>query len=385
MRVVGVFFAILVYVSLGITPSEDRLAAAHSGKGLLVSASDAQAGPAEYENLEAVLETSNGQIVLEFFPKEAPRHVEYFVKTARSGGYDGTAVHRLVKYGLIQGGDPLSKSPKERARYGTGGLNAGIPDEVNKNKHIPGAVSAVLASVRVGSNDVKPGSSGTQFFIVLNAGPAQANLDSTFTVFGRVVEGMDVASNISLSPASAAGVAVERIEIKKVTIREKTPTVDQMKAMRATIETSLGTVKLQLLPESAPGTARAFVHYVRSGMYEGTTVFRVSQKYFMEMGYLAEWPEASPNRTRQFALWPMPAEKSDVKQERGVVSMRQAQDSTTGWVFFMLSKDNPALDGKHVPFAKVIEGLDIVDKISEAEVDGDKPKQRIEIKKITVE
>jgi cyclophilin family peptidyl-prolyl cis-trans isomerase len=119
--------------------------------------------------------------------------------------------------------------------------------------------------------------------------------------------------------------------------------------------------------------------------YEGTTFFRVSQKYFLEGGYLGDWPQESPNRKRQFALWPMPAEKSDVKQERGVVSMRQAQDGTTGWVFFMLSKDNPALDGKHVPFAKVIEGLDVVDKISDAEVDGDKPKQRIEIKKITLQ
>jgi cyclophilin family peptidyl-prolyl cis-trans isomerase len=266
MRVVGVFFTILACMSFSAPPRGYHPASAHLGNGPEVIASVEQTGPGEYDNLEAVLDTSNGQIVIEFFPKDAPRHVEYFVKNARSGAYDGTTVHRLVKYGLIQGGDPLSKSPKERARYGTGGLNAGIPDEVNKNKHINGAVSAVLASVRAGSNDVKPGSSGTQFFIVLNAGPAQANLDSTFTVFGRVVEGMDVASNISLSPASAAGVAVERIEVKKVTIREKTPTVDQMKAMRATIETSLGNVTLRLLPESAPGTARAFVHYARSGM-----------------------------------------------------------------------------------------------------------------------
>jgi peptidyl-prolyl cis-trans isomerase B (cyclophilin B) len=245
-------------------------------------------------------------------------------------------------------------------------------------------VSAVLQAARPGSTDVKPGTSGSQFFIVLNAGPAQANLDSTFTVFGRVVEGMDVASNISTSPASSAGVAADRIEIKKVTIREKTPTLDQMKAMRATIETSLGTVKLQLLPEAAPNTARAFVRHARAGLYEGTTVFRVSQNYFLEVGYLGDWPQDSANRKRQFSLWPIPAEKSDVKQERGTVSMRQGADGTTSWYFFVISKDNPALDGKHVPFAKVIEGLDVVDKIADAEVDGDKPKQRIEIKKTTV-
>ena len=351
----------------------------------MVAESRQQAPPGEFDNIEALLDTSNGQIVIEFFPKDAPRHVEYFVKNARAGAYDGTTFHRLVKFGLIQGGDPLSKNPKDRARYGTGGLNAALPDEVNKNKHIPGAVSSVLAAVRPGANDVKPGTSGAQFFIVLNAGPAQANLDSTFTVFARVVEGMEVASNISTSPASAAGIATDRIEIKKVTIREKTPTVDQMKAMHATIETSLGSVKLQLLPESAPNTTRAFVHYARSGMYDGTSFFRVSQRYFMEVGYLGDWPQDHPNRKRQFAFWPLTAETSEVKQERGIVSMRQSQDGTTSWYFFIISKDNPALDGKHVPFAKVIEGLDIIDKIADAEVDGDKPKQRIEIKKITLQ
>lgn len=341
--------------------------------------------PTDYDNLEAVLDTSSGQIVIEFFAKDAPRHVEYFVKTARSGAYDGTTFHRLVKYALIQGGDPLSKSPRDRARYGTGGLGVGLPDEVNKNKHKPGAVSSVLQAVRPGSSDVKPGTSGSQFFIVLNAGTGQANLDPTFTVFGRVVEGMDVATSISTAAASAAGVANERIEIKKITIREKTPTVEQMKAMHATIETSMGNIKLQLLPESAPQTTRAFVRNVRSGLYDGVTFFRVSQGYFMEAGYLDTWPQDSPNRNRIFSLWPSLAEKNSFKQERGTVSARQGDDGTTGWYFFIISKDNPALDGKHVPFAKIIEGLDVVDKIAASEVDGDKPKQRIEIKKITVQ
>ena len=380
MRTVGIFCATIAYLALCAWGAEQSASSSNLRESLAQAA-----GSSDYGNIEAVVETSNGQIVIEFFPKDAPRHVEYFVKNAREGAYDGTTFHRLVKYGLIQGGDPLSKNPRASARYGTGGLNAGLPDEVNKNKHTPGAVSSVLAAVRAGSNDVKPGTSGSQFFVVLNAGPAQAALDSTFTVFGRVVEGMDVASNISTSPASAAGVAAERIEIKKVTIREKTPTLDQMKAMNATIETSFGNVKLQLRPETAPNTARAFVRYARAGLYEGTTFFRVSQNYFLEVGYLGDWPQDSPNRKRQFSLWPIPAETKDVKQERGTVSMRQAADGTTNWYFFVLSKDNPALDGKHVPFAKVVEGLDIVDKIADAEVDGDKPKQRIKIKRITVQ
>jgi peptidyl-prolyl cis-trans isomerase B (cyclophilin B) len=370
MRIAGIIFVLLSLLTVGALRNGSRLLAQ---------------GTSEYDNLEAVLDTSSGQIVIEFFPHDAPKHVESFVKNAREGAYDGTTFHRLVKYALIQGGDPLSKNPRERARYGTGGLNAGVPDEVNKNKHIAGAVSAVLQSVRAGSNDVKSGSSGAQFFIVLNAGSAQANLDATFTVFGHVVEGMDVVSSISTSPASAAGVATERIEIKKVTIREKTPSVEQMKTMRLLIETSLGNITLQVLPESAPNTARAFVRNAKSGLYDGTTFFRVSQGYFLEVGFLGDWPQDSPNRKRIFSFWPIAQEKVPVKQERGTVSMRVSPEGTTGWYFFITSKDNPALDGKNVPVAKVIEGLDTVDKIAAAEVEGDKPKQRIEIKKITLQ
>ena len=158
-----------------------------------------------------------------------------------------------------------------------------------------------------------------------------------------------------------------------------------MKDLRVSMETSLGNVKLQLMPEAAPNATRAFVRLARSGLYDGTTFFRVSQNYYLEVGYLGDWPQDSANRKRQFSLWPIPAEKNNVKQERGTLSMRQAADGTVSWYFFIISKDNPALDGKHVPVAKVVEGLDVIDKIAEAEVDGDKPKQRIEIKKITVQ
>ncbi|HMG34797.1 MAG TPA: peptidylprolyl isomerase [Blastocatellia bacterium] len=348
-------------------------------------AAGACAAQDDYEKLEAVLETSRGQIVLEFFPREAPKHVDYFIKTAREGGYDGTTFHRVVKNGLIQGGDPLSKSPAAKARYGTGGLNAGLPDEVNFHKHISGAVSGVLQAVSAGSIDVKPGTSGAQFFIVLNAGEAQARLDPKFTVFARVVEGMDAAQAISTAPASAAGVPTERITINKVIVREKSPTVEQMKTASATIETSLGNLKIQFLSDAAPNTTRSFIRNARSGLYDGTTFFRISQKYFVEGGYLGDWPQDSPNRKRIFSLWQMPAEKSEAKQTRGVISMRKGQDETTGWYFFTIATDNPALDGKHVPFAKIVEGLDVLDKIASAEVEGDKPKQRIEIKKITVQ
>ncbi len=355
---------------------------------LLLLSAPARSTPApqsEYDNLEAVIETSRGQIVMEFFYSDAPRHVEYFVKQARAGAYDGTTFHRAVDYALIQGGDPLTKNPRAKAQYGTGGLNAGLPDEVNKNKHLTGAVSSALQLDRVNTSEVKPGTSGQQFFIVLNTGTAQKNLDAQFTVFGRVVEGLDAVAAISILPKSG-GLINDRVEITKVTIREKTPTVEQMKAMTIAIETSLGNLKLQMMPEAAPNSARAFARFARSGMYDGTAFYRVSQQYYLEAGLLHDtWPQDSPNRKRFFALWPTAFEKNEVKQVRGTLSVRQAPEGQTSWYFFIISKDNPALDSKHAPIAKVTEGLDVIDKIAEAEVEGDKPKQRIEIKKITIQ
>jgi peptidyl-prolyl cis-trans isomerase B (cyclophilin B) len=343
-----------------------------------------QPAPSDHSKVEALIETSKGDIIIEFFPKEAPRHVEYFIARAREGAYDGTAFHRMYKYGLIQGGDPTTRNttPRGRALYGTGGLNANVPDEVNKHKHITGAVSAALAQDRANPNETRPNSSGAQFFIVL---APQPQLDAKFTVFGRVVSGMDVAAEISTTPTNPQNLANDRIEIKRITVREKTPGAAQMKNMAALIETSLGNIKIELLAEAAPETVRAFYHYAKSGLYDGTTFFRVSQKYFLEAGALSEWPADSPNRKRFFSLWPAEFEKNDIKHLRGAVSMRQVEGGSTRWYFFIISQDNPGLDGRHVPFARVVEGLDVIDKISQIEVEGDKPKQRIEIKRIVVQ
>src|SRR5262249_7054075 len=245
-----------------------------------------------------------------------------------------------------------------------------------------GAVSAVLQGKRGAPGEVEPGSSGMQFFIVVGGQP---QLDKKFSVFGRVVEGMDVAAKISEQPASRSGAAIDRIEIRKVTIREKTPTLDQMKSMHALIETSLGNLRLEFTPDGAPAAARSFIRYARSGIYDGTAFYRVSQKYYLEAGQLADWPPDSPNRKRLISMWEIPFEPNRVKPLRGTAPLRQMQGATVGWDFYIISQDNGPLAGKDAPFAKVVDGLDVLDKIAAAEVEGDKPKQRIEIRKITIE
>ena len=109
-------------------------------------------------DLEAVVATDMGSFRFEFAPDKAPRHVRQFIKLAREGYYDGSAFHRVVANGIIQGGDPLLKNPKTaRNLWGTGGLNL-LPGEFSDLKHERGVVS----TVRIPD---KRDSDGSQFFV----------------------------------------------------------------------------------------------------------------------------------------------------------------------------------------------------------------------------
>ena len=129
-----------------------------------------------------------GIITVEFFPEDAPKTVDNFVKLAQKGFYDGTTFHRVEPGFVVQGGDPQSKTlPSGDPRLGTGGPGHTVKAEFNKRKHDRG----VLAMAR--SND--PDSAGSQFYITL--GPAHF-LDGQYTVFGHVVSGMETVDAIKV-------------------------------------------------------------------------------------------------------------------------------------------------------------------------------------------
>ncbi|MGI9087014.1 MAG: peptidylprolyl isomerase [Chthoniobacterales bacterium] len=136
-------------------------------------------------NEVAVIKTSEGEMVAEFWPDVAPKTVENFKKLAREGFYDGTAFHRIVKGFMIQGGDPLTKDPSKESRWGTGDPGYKIKAEFNDKIHDKGVLSMARSS--------DPDSAGSQFFVVLGRAP---HLDHQYTAFGKVIKGLDVLTKI---------------------------------------------------------------------------------------------------------------------------------------------------------------------------------------------
>ena len=136
----------------------------------------------------AIMETTKGRMVIEFYDKDAPQTVDNFKKLARQGYFDGTGFHRIIKGFMIQGGDPKSKNPKA-PDLGTGDPGYKIKDEFNSHKHVAGVLSM--------ANSGTPNSAGSQFFIMDAAYPS---LDGKYTVFGHVIEGMNVEKDIANTP-----------------------------------------------------------------------------------------------------------------------------------------------------------------------------------------
>tara|TARA_B110001452_G_scaffold83681_2_gene68415 strand:+ start:1190 stop:1804 length:615 start_codon:yes stop_codon:yes gene_type:complete len=166
----------------------------------------------------AVITTKFGDIKLEFFDDIAPKHVESFKLHAQNGYYDGTTFHRVIPGFMIQGGDPLTKS-EDKSRHGTGGNAAkffgigsedsestwDLPAEFSTTTHVRGILSMARSQ--------NPDSGGSQFFICV----ADANfLDNQYTVFGKVVSGMEVVDAIVSAPRDARDNPDDRIEMKVV-------------------------------------------------------------------------------------------------------------------------------------------------------------------------
>ena len=155
----------------------------------------------------AVIKTSEGEMVAEFWPEVAPNTVENFKKLARSGFYDGTAFHRIVKGFMIQGGDPLTKDEAKESRYGTGDPGYKIKAEFNDRSHERGVLSMARSS--------DPDSAGSQFFICL---ANVSRLDHQYTTFGKIIKGDDVLGKIGDTEVTMSDSGERSKPTKRVTV-----------------------------------------------------------------------------------------------------------------------------------------------------------------------
>ncbi len=160
----------------------------------------------------AVIETEFGKIVFELLSDVAPKHVANFKKLASSGFYDSTTFHRVIPGFMIQGGDPNSKD-EDRSNDGLGQPGQPtVPAEFSKLNHKRGIVSAARRA-----NDIN--SATSQFFICVADAP---HLDGQYSIFGRVIEGMDVVDTIVKVPRDQHDNPLRKVIMKKVYIKKLT-------------------------------------------------------------------------------------------------------------------------------------------------------------------
>lgn len=141
----------------------------------------------------AVMVTSKGTVTLEFYPEDAPNHVASFIELADAGFYNGIKFHRVIPGFVAQGGDPITRDlTPEQVIAGAPGVGTGGPGwqqkaEFNSRKHETGTLAMARSQ--------HPDSAGSQFYICL---APQPSLDGQYTVFGKVVEGMDVVTALTV-------------------------------------------------------------------------------------------------------------------------------------------------------------------------------------------
>jgi len=339
--------------------------------------------PEQMKNKQAVVETTAGTFVIELLPDAAPNHVGYFMKLATEGAYKGTTFHRAIKLGLVQGGDPITKDPGKRSLYGTGGLGV-LQLEKNDLKHTRGAVSAVL---RPG----EPDSGGAQFFVCISDQPT---LDGQFTVFGRVVEGIEVPQKISEMPTDAQSLLTDRVEIVSVTIRDTPPpeptpfendTPEALARWRAVLETTMGPITVELFPDRAPGHVRNFLRLAKLGVYDGTSFHRVVPGFVVQTGAMSSRKAPLTQKQQSFVTNLQP-EFNATKHELGILSMARGEDPASAQTsFFICTGPAPSLDNKYTVFGRVVDGLPVVQAIEKVPLNGEEPVTRVEIRRVRLE
>jgi len=343
----------------------------------LLSQTPSQDNP---KDLQAVFETSAGTFIVQFYPDQSPNHVRKFLELARDGYFNGTSFHSMVARGVVQGGDPETKNPNARDKYGSGGYNMGLKREISDLPLKRGTIAAFTV----------PGveSAGSQFFICVGD---QFQMNGQFTAFAYVTDGMDIVEKISTTPTDDKRMATERVEIKGVTVRKIPPppppvappftteTIEELRNFQLAIETSMGKIVVEMLPDKAPNHVRHILRLASLGAFDQTSVHRVAPGFVIQVGDLNTRKEPLTQKVNDFVV-PIRAEINDVRHEAGIVSMARGNEIDSALTsFFIVLGAQPALNGTYTVFGRVVEGMDVVRKIEMVPVQGESPATRVEV------
>ncbi|HKG13894.1 MAG TPA: peptidylprolyl isomerase [Pyrinomonadaceae bacterium] len=161
-------------------------------------------------------------------------------------------------------------------------------------------------------------------------------------------------------------------------------TPEQMSKQCVTLATEEGSIEIEMLAEAAPESVRNFLNLSAAGAYDTTVFGRVVKGFIIQGGDLHTREKITPELARRSSR-KVPDEPSEVKHVRGVVSMARAEEPDSATThFFILAGDGPHLDGTFAAFGRVRSGMDVVDKINGAELDGEKPKKPVRLTRATV-
>jgi len=328
----------------------------------------------------ATLKTDKGDIRIQLFADEAPITVNNFIFLAERGYYDGTTFHRVIPDFMAQGGDPEGT--------GTGGPGYSFQDEISFNLRFDD--EGYLAMANSG-----PDTNGSQFFITYGPTP---HLNGLHTIFGKVVEGMDVARALTprdpISNPDFEGDRLKKVEIERVSesllpapTETAIPIVPQWEAGRplaaldvearedlftgppgmridvsksyvASIRTTQGEIVVELHPQEAPESVNNFVVLAELGYWDQFPIAYIEQGFLVITG--------SPRGTQDSDIgYTLPFE-SGLETTPGAVGFFLRQDilAVSGSQFYITMVAIPTMNEMYPVFGYVTEGLDVVERLT---------------------
>ncbi len=334
----------------------------------------------------------HGKMTLELYHDIAPATVENFVKLTNEGFYDGTVFHRIMNGFMIQGGDDNGdgiggSSETIKGEFSTNGFN-------NTLKHERGVICMARTS--------DPNSASSQFFIMHDD---NAGLDGNYAAFGMLTDGFDTLDSIATSPVSMNAQSGERsVPVKEIVLEyviitgthdrdgadaadntepAETKSEEELYANPVKVEMSVkdyGKITLEVYPNLAPITVSNFLSLAKSGYYSGSVFHRIIEDFMIQGGAGDDSAASIKGEFSTNGVY------NPLKHERGVISMARTNvpDSASSQ-FFIMHKEAPHLDGQYAAFGKVIEGIEVVDKIAVVDTNAsDAPYDEIVIEYVKV-